>query len=57
MYELQEKRPLVGPFWAREFEVASKSIDDYYYVEEEQEGEKGKEQQTGAVVPLAAGSV
>lgn len=57
MYELQEKRPLVGPFWAREFEVASKSIDDYYYVEEELEGEKGKEQQTGAAVPLAAGAV
>ncbi len=30
MYQLQRQRPIVGPFWAREFEVASKDIDDYY---------------------------
>lgn len=28
MYQLQKQRPLVGPFWAREFEMAHKDIDD-----------------------------
>mgnify|MGYP006187765507 CR=1 FL=1 len=28
MYQLQKKRPLVGPFWAREFERAHHEIDD-----------------------------
>ena len=30
MYQLQRKRPLVGPFWAREFEKAHHDIDDYF---------------------------
>ncbi len=28
--QLQKQRPLVGPFWAREFETAHKDIDDFY---------------------------
>jgi hypothetical protein len=28
--QLQRQRPLVGPFWAREFETAHKDIDDDY---------------------------
>lgn len=28
MYQLQKQRLLVGPFWAREFEMAHKDIDD-----------------------------
>ena len=30
MYSLQKSRTLVGPFWAREFEKAHMSIDDYF---------------------------
>jgi hypothetical protein len=37
MYQLQERREIVGPFWAREFEVAGKDIDDYYREEKEEE--------------------
>lgn len=27
-YQLQQQRPIVGPFWAREFEAAHRAIDD-----------------------------
>jgi hypothetical protein len=30
MYQLQRQRPLVGPFWAREFEKAHHDIDDHW---------------------------
>eukprot|EP01031_Cornospumella_fuschlensis_P035542 gene35542-43098_t len=30
MYQLQKQRPLVGPFWAREFELSHRDIDDYF---------------------------
>ena len=57
MYELQEKRPLVGPFWAREFEVASKNIDDYYYEEEEEkEGKATAGTNSSAAVGAAVAS-
>ena len=30
MYQLQREHALREPFWAREFEIAHKDIDDYY---------------------------
>lgn len=30
MFALQKKRDLIGPFWAREFEIAHRNADDYY---------------------------
>lgn len=30
MYQLQMRRGLVGPFWAREFELSHRDIDDYF---------------------------
>ena len=30
MYQLQREHALQEPFWAREFEIAHKDIDDYY---------------------------
>jgi hypothetical protein len=30
MYELHTEKKLVGPFWAREFEIAHRNADDYY---------------------------
>lgn len=33
MYQLQQKVPLVGPFWAREFAIAHKNADDYLQVD------------------------
>lgn len=29
MYQLQQQRSLVGPFWAREFELSHRDIDDF----------------------------
>eukprot|EP01039_Chlorochromonas_danica_P003063 gene3063-3345_t len=33
MYQLQRQRKLIGPFWAREFEIAHHDIDDYFQQE------------------------
>jgi hypothetical protein len=30
MYQLQREHAMREPFWAREFEIAHKNIDDYY---------------------------
>eukprot|EP00597_Dinobryon_sp_UTEXLB2267_P001604 CAMPEP_0170076738 /NCGR_PEP_ID=MMETSP0019_2-20121128/13684_1 /TAXON_ID=98059 /ORGANISM="Dinobryon sp., Strain UTEXLB2267" /LENGTH=426 /DNA_ID=CAMNT_0010288625 /DNA_START=369 /DNA_END=1649 /DNA_ORIENTATION=- len=30
MYQLHRERDIHGPFWAREFEIAHRDIDDYY---------------------------
>jgi hypothetical protein len=30
MHQLQTQRKIIGPFWAREFEIASRNADDYF---------------------------
>jgi hypothetical protein len=35
MFDLQRHKKLVGPFWAREFEIAHRNADDYWQEEQE----------------------
>lgn len=44
IHQLQTRREIVGPFWAREFEVASKDIDDYFTTEDRGQPHRREEQ-------------